>query len=144
MARRPDPFTPDLFSVPTAPTAPGSLHCAREIAAVMAEAIKHSPYDRIDIAARMSRLLGEEISVTMINTWTAESKDDHMPNIERAIAFDVATGVNAIATYHAQKVGGLFLLGRDALLAEVGRLDQQGAAIEKKKRALKQFLGATE
>lgn len=144
MGRRSDPFTADLFSVPTAPTAPGSLHCAREIAAVMADAIKQSEYDRIDIAARMTRLLGEEITVAMINTWTAESKDDHMPNIERAIAFDVATGVNALATYHAKKVGGLFLLGRDALLAEVGRLDQQAASIDRKKRALKQFLGATE
>lgn len=137
-----DIFTLDLFSVPApAPSDPGSVHCARGIAAAMSQAVKDSPHDRIEIAARMSRLLGEEITLAMLNSWTAESRDQHIPNFERAIAFDVATEVCALAKFHAAKCGGQFLLGKDALLAELGRLDQARSDIDRQQKALKQYLG---
>lgn len=102
---------------------PGSMNYSREIAHVMSKAIKDCPHDRIEIAARMSRLLGEEVTVSMLDTWTAGSKEGHIPNFERAIAFDAATESYALSEFHAGKLGCRVLQGKENLHAELGRME---------------------
>lgn len=144
--RQLDTLTGDLFaSIPTpASAAPGALACRREIAGVMAEAIKVCPFDRYVIAARMSRALGEDVSVNMLNAYTAESREEHVINLERAIAFDAATGGHALAELFVQKLGGRILWGRDVLLAERGRIEQQEISLKARKRAINDMLGKPE
>ena len=132
---------PDPIAIPAAaPAAPGSLDCRREVALLMSEAIKRSTYDRIDIAARMTRFLGEEITLSMLNAWTAESRDEHVINYVRAIAFDLATEQKALANFSAAKLGGQILWGKDALLAELVRLDRDELELKARRRAITHVL----
>lgn len=141
MTRVKDLLTPDLFDIPQpAPQVPGSMNYAVEIAHVMSNALKECPHDRYEVVARMSRLLGREVTLHMLNAYTAESRDTHVPRLDVAIAFDAATEGFALSNFHAGKLGCRLLFGKDALLAEIGRIDQMKADLAKKEKAIKQFL----
>lgn len=109
---------------PPAPaSAPGALALSRDIALVMSAAVADSGLDRTEIAARMSALTGREVSVHMINAYTSPEREAHNVSLERAIAFDLATGMHALLRLYATKCGARAYIGRDALLAELGRAE---------------------
>lgn len=143
MSQRRDHLTSDMFAegefdLPTPmPATPGSVNLSREIAAVMSDALKACPHDRIEVAARMSRLMGREQSLHMLNAFTAESKEAYVPSIERALAFDIATEQRSVAEYYVSKLGGRILWGRDQLVAELGRIQQERTDLAAKERELR-------
>jgi len=143
MRRVADTLTGDLFSgIPQAhPKTPGAWRFRGEIAHVMGEAIRLCCKDRYQIAADMSRLLGREVSVNTLDKYTSEASEDHIPNLETAIAFDAATEQTALASLHASKLGCRVLPGKDSLLAELGRLEQMKGDIAKQEKAIKRILG---
>lgn len=143
MRRISDTLTGDLFAtVPQAhPKTPGAWRFRGEIAHVMGEAIKTCHKDRYQIAADMSRLLGREVSVNTLDKYTSEASEDHIPNLETAIAFDAATEQMALASLFASKLGCRVLPGKDSLLAELGRLEQMKGEIAKQEKAIKRVLG---
>lgn len=139
MTRAHDTLTPDLFDIPrAAPALPGSINFSREIAAAMSAALKACPADRIEVAARMTRLMGREVTLSMLNAYTAESHVDHNISLERAIAFDVATQAQALLVFFADKTGCGILVGEDALLAELGRVKKAQDELAVRERALKE------
>jgi hypothetical protein len=146
MRRIVDTLTGDLFaSMPKAhPMNPGAYRFRGEIAHVMGEAIKTCLKDRYQIAADMSRLLGREISINTLDKYTSEASEDHIPNIETAIAFDAATEQMALANLFASKLGCRMLPGKDSLLAELGRLEQMKGEIAKQEKAIKRVLGESQ
>jgi hypothetical protein len=141
-----DTLTGDLFAnVPQAhPMTPGAWRFRGEIAHVMGEAIKSCAKDRYQIAADMSRLLGREISLNTLDKYTSEASEDHIPNLETAIAFDAATEQMALANLFASKLGCRVLPGKDSLLAELGRLEQMKGEIAKQEKAIKRVLGESQ
>lgn len=142
MARVRDLITLDMFDIPTpAPQTPGSMSYTREIAHVMSEALKNSPFDRYEVAARMSRMLGHEVSVNMLNAYTAESRDTHNITLERAIAFDAATEAYSLLKFHADKRGCRVLVGKEALLAELGEIGRLKQELAEQEKAIKAALG---
>lgn len=143
MRRIVDTFSGDLFaSVPQAhPLTPGAWRFRGEISNVMSEAIKACSKDRYQIAADMSRLLGREVSVNTLDKYTSEASEDHIPNLETAIAFDAATEQLALANLFASKLGCRVLPGKESLQAELGRLVQMRDDIGKQEKAIKQILG---
>lgn len=141
MTRSVDKLTIDMFEIPApAPTTPGSLNISREIALLMSDALKRCPHDRIEVAARMTRILGKEVSLSMLNAYSAESRETHIPPLDKAIAFDMATEGHTISDYFAAKLGGRVMFGKDALLAELGRLEQAGDEIEHQKKTLRSVI----
>lgn len=138
-----DTLTGDLFAnVPQAhPMTPGAWRFRGEIAHVMGEAIKACSKDRYQIAADMSRLLGREITVNTLDKYTSEASEDHIQNLETAIAFDAATGQMALASLFVGKLGCSVLPGKESLLVELVRLDQMRADITKQEKAIKRVLG---
>lgn len=141
MRRIADTLTFDLFEVPSpAPQTPGSMNYSREIAATMSQALKDCPFDRVEVAARMTRLLGREVSLSMLNAYTAESRDMHNISLERAIAFDAATEGYALLNLYSGKLGCRVMVGKESLLAELGRIDQMKVDLARQEKAIKQFL----
>lgn len=136
-----DTHSYDMFELlpPPAVSCAGSLACRAEIASTMSDALK--PFDRYDIAASMSKLLGRDISKFMLDAYTAESREDHIPPLDTAIAFDIATGTNSLINLAASKVGARVLVGKDALNAELGRLQRVSDEALKKAKSLKKALG---
>lgn len=137
-----DILTADMFEVPQpAPTYPGSLDCRKVIAGIMSDAIKDSDCaDRYEVAAKMSRLLGREISKHMLDAYTSESRETHIPPLDAAIAFDMATGGFALLNFFASKLGSRINVGEDVLLTELGRIQQLEADLAQQKKAIKKYL----
>lgn len=131
--------TPDMFDAPAElPRAPGSLSCRIQIANTMSEAL--SGLDRYDVSATMSRLLDRDISKHMLDAYTAESREDHIPPLDTAIAFDVATEGYSLLYLYASKVGAKVAFGQDALAVELGQLERKRDEYTKKIQRLKQAM----
>lgn len=136
-----DALTLDLFQVP-APTAPtaGNLDLDVPLRAALSDALKHCDLDRWQVAAEMSRLTGREISKYMLDAYTAESRSDHNFPFRYAAAFEVATGSYCLTNLVAKARGCKVLVGDEALLAELGRIEQMEAELKQQKTALKRYL----
>lgn len=142
MARARDLITLDMFDIPApAPQAPGSMNYRKEIAHVMSAALKACPHDRYEVAARMSRFIGSEVSVNMLNAYTAESREDQNITLERAIAFDAATEGYSLVKFHGDKRGCRILVGKEALLAELGEIGRLEQELAEQKKAIKAAIG---
>lgn len=140
--RRRDSATLDLFESPRpVPARGGSLNFDREIRHLLSRMIKESPCeDRYEVAARMSRYLGEEVTKYQLDSWTAESRRPWRFPFEYAAAIEAACESHALSEFLAEKRGGIVLWGEDALNAELGKLDILEAEIKRRKRGLKQRL----
>ncbi|MHB9074616.1 MAG: hypothetical protein ACYC6G_13955 [Desulfobaccales bacterium] len=64
---------------PKPQTTEGSMRCIDDLKVEMNLALKRCPLSRYEVAGRMSHLLNEEISKAQIDSWTADSKDRHIP-----------------------------------------------------------------
>ncbi len=97
--------------------------------------------DRYVIAAKMSRLLGREVSKSILDKYTAESSEYHIPPLDTAIAFDLATESRVLAILFATKIGAKLSVGVEALDAEIGKLERQREENAKRIRELKRAIG---
>lgn len=132
--------TGDLFEVPqaVAPIA-GVLSCRAQIANVMSDALKGC--DRYQVAMQMSKLLGRDISKHMLDAYTAESREEHMPPIDTAIAFDMATEGMSILNFYAQMLGARLVVGRENLNWQLGKLEHMREELAKQIKQVRQALG---
>ncbi|MBI5634894.1 MAG: hypothetical protein HZA15_15610 [Nitrospirae bacterium] len=96
---------------------------------------------RYDVAARMSELVGHEITKSQLDNWTAEAHDKHRFPAQYLPAFVIATGGQRRAFEVLSKKAGLFALpGPDALRSEIQRLDEEEKRIKAEKHKRKIFL----
>lgn len=151
MRQRPDApqLSLDLFfdtELPKATTVDdGSLAIEREVSRVISAGIEESGLGREEIARRMSDVLGKEVTLHMVNAYSSEARGEHNISFARAVAFDLATETYTLLKYHARKCGGRVYLGRDALLAELGKVevlrDELNSQIKKIKQQMEGFDG---
>lgn len=142
MKRTPDFLTSDLFSVPQpADLTSPQIDLKVRIASEMARAMKGCEHDRYEVAMRMSRILGRDVTKNMLDAYAANSKDTHVPNLAFCAAFDAATNSHALLNLLAALEGCRVFVGEEALRAELGRLELAEAEIRKQKTKLKKFLG---
>jgi len=143
MARTRDRLILDLFQIPQPqPATPGNLDLDVPLRAALSDALKHCDKDRWQVAAEMSRLTGREISKYMLDAYTAESRTDHNFPFRYAAAFEVVTGSYCLTQLLAQARGCQVLVEEEALLAELGRIEQMEAELKQQKAALKRYLEA--
>ena len=137
MQRR-DTATVDMFDIPAAP-APigGSLDYDKELCHTLANAIDTSGLSRYDIAARMSELSGDDVTKSMLDAWTAASKQEWRFPFKFAAAFEAACGTTCLQELLGRKRGSRILVGEDTLLAEMGRLAIEEQRIKDRRAALK-------
>lgn len=142
MRRARDLLTADLFEIPSAPLpGGGSLNFDAQICHTLSEALTLSKKDRYRIAGDMSRLLGREVSKHMLDAYTAESRDAYNFPLNYVAAFEVATESFALTQLLAKQRGCKLLVGEEALLTELGRIDRQEHELRERKAALKAYLG---
>lgn len=145
MTRRPDLHTPDLFAVPVpAATLPGAMDYDLAVRQMLSDAIKASPLNSNHVAARMSELMGKEISGNSLHAMTAPSRDGWRFPLEYLPAFEAATETHAITAWLAGVRGGQLHIGREVLNAELGRLERLRDEAAKKIKQLKTVMGETE
>lgn len=116
----------------------GSLDVDRQFREAISSALKDSKLSRYGVAARMSELTGAEITKSMLDSWTAESKENHRFPAIYLPAFCEAVGSAEPLAMLARLVGVFVLPSPDALRAEIQRLEEEITTKqrEKKKRML--------
>ena len=113
------------------PVPSGSMNFRSELCAAMSADIKHGvdeqgrELSRFGIAARMSELLGYEITASTLDNWTAPSHTDRTPDAVEIAAFVRATGGQRRAIEVITRHAGLVTLpGPDALRAEIRKFEE--------------------
>lgn len=144
MPRRPnDPQQGDLFHTPVYPSriASQTVDCIdfrSKLKRGMSRALKECPYDRHEIAMRMAQALGvDSFSKGTLDQYTAESNETHDISLVRFKAFVRATGSTWLWDLVVADDGLTMLVGDEARLAEIARVQQERAALDERLRDLK-------
>lgn len=118
----------------------GSLNVSLRLREELSKGLKQCTYSRYEVAARMSELIGGEISKSQLDSWTAESKDAHRFPAEYLAAFCAATGYKQPLRMMAELVQCYLLESEEALLAELGKINQLRKDLGKKEKAVMELL----
>lgn len=94
-------------------------------------------HDRHDVAAACSRLTGKDVSKYMLDSYCAESKEDFNPPAWLMPVIEVTTESWDYSTWLASVRGARLMIGRDALAAELGRIQREKDRLNQAERALK-------
>ena len=131
-----------MFAYPSPPSlAAGSLNVGPRLRALLSEMLKITPLTRYQVAARMSELLGQDVTKHQLDSWTAESRNEWRFPFEYAPAFEAACETHDLTEFLAALRGSIVLVGEDALKAELGALEIAEAEIKTRKRKLKRQMG---
>jgi hypothetical protein len=142
MKRGTDILTADLFEVPVPRTPiPGALAVGHALRHLLSDLLKASPLSRFEIAARMSELLGHDITKNMLDAWTAESREAWRFPLEYLPALEVALQTHAITAWLADLRGARLSVGREALEAQLGKVSRMRDELASQEKALKKLLG---
>ncbi|RHW21915.1 hypothetical protein [Pseudomonas jilinensis] len=137
-----DMRTLDLFEVPQPITSlPGNGNYGTQVSELVSEILKGSELDRYEIAARMSRLSGDEVSKHMLDAWSSPARCDHNLPYYRAPLLEEVCASHALTDWLVCQRGGRVAYGRDALNAELGRLERMRDEAARKARELKRLMG---
>ena len=103
----------------------------------ISEAIRGCQLSRYQIAAHMSELVGVEITKSMIDSWTAESRE----GLNRFPACYLPAFCKVIGTIEplrilADLLGAYVIQGKEALLTEIGRVKEQKKKLSEREKAL--------
>lgn len=143
-----DTLTVDLFDVVAMPvergSKPGSLDIGAAFRNLISEQIKVCPKSRHQIAARMSELVGHDITKHQLDSWTAESRDGWRFPAEYLPALEMAMDTHEVLAYLADLRGARLSVGREALEAQLGKLESMKDQLRKQEQAIKRALGDTQ
>jgi hypothetical protein len=117
-----------------------SFDLDRQFRESISQALKDCPLSRYQVAARMSELVGGEITKTMLDSWTAESKEGHRFPAIFLPAFCEVTGCSEPLKIMGKPVGVFVLPGPDALRAEIQRSEEEINRKQAEKRKRLMFL----
>lgn len=118
-----------------------SLNVDLRLREAIAQAIKDSPLSRYQIAAHMSELVGTEISKTMIDSWTAESRE----GVNRFPACYLPAFCHVVGSIESMKiladlVGCFVIQGQEALLIELSKVKSQKIKLNEREKAIEAIL----
>lgn len=134
-----------MFQVPMpADPLPGSMDYRAEIAHLVGEALKSADGDRYAVAAAMSRLTGHDVSKYMLDAWSSEARDSYNMPFYQAPVLESACNTLILSSWLAEKRGGRLLVGKDALAAELAKLERAKEQAAKQIRELKRLMGDIE
>jgi len=103
----------------------------------ISHAIKDCPHSRFQIAAKMSELLGVEITKSMIDSWTAESREGvyRFPACYLPALCHVVGSLEPLRIM-ADLLGTYVIQGEEAILTELGRVKDQKRKLSEREKAL--------
>ncbi|MDP1991954.1 MAG: hypothetical protein Q8K00_13140 [Syntrophales bacterium] len=112
------------------------MNYAVELRHVVSTVLKKIPKDRYEIAAKMSALLGVDVSKSQLDSWSCESKDGWRFPLEYFVAFEIACETYDLTLLLAKKRGFRAYFGDEIRQAEVGRLKFQIKEMSDKLKSL--------
>lgn len=142
---RKDDQTLDMFEVPQ-PQAPlpASMDYRATLSALISELLKAADGDRVEIAARMTRTAGTDVSKYMLDAYASEGRGAFNLPLWLVPALESACGSHDLTNWLVGVRGGRLLIGKDALTAELGRLERLRDQAGQRIRDLKKRMGEDE
>ncbi|WP_325436896.1 hypothetical protein [Pseudomonas nitroreducens] len=142
MARRKDDRTFELFAVPQAAAViPGQCNYGHQVSGLIGEILKATDLDRHEIAARMSRMSGDDVSKNMLDAWASTARVDHNLPLYRVPLLESVCESHVLTDWLVDMRGGRATYGKDALLAELGRVVRKREEATRQERELKKLMG---
>jgi hypothetical protein len=120
--------------------APGSMDIGNRLKNELSEGLRRCMLSRFEVASKMSELVGAEITKSMLDSWTAESKEYHRFPAEYLPAFCAVTGHKEPLRLMARMIKCYLLEGKEALMAELGQIDQMRRELAKREKAVRNLL----
>lgn len=114
-----------------------------ELSALIARTLREAEGDRYDVAARMSRLTGTDVSKYMLDAYASSGRDAYNLPLWLAPALETACATHDLASWHGARVGARMLVGAEAIDAELGRLERIREHTLLKIRALRRLREGT-
>lgn len=140
-----DTLTVDLFDTVLVPVErgalPGALDVDVELRHLLSDLMKKSPLSRHQVAAKMSELVGHDISKSQLDTWAAESRDGWRFPVCYLAAFEAALETHDLLAWLADLRGARLSVGREALEAQLGKLESMKDQLRKQEASIKKLLG---
>ncbi|MBN9232739.1 MULTISPECIES: hypothetical protein [Phyllobacteriaceae] len=143
MPRKASPDQGDLFFSPVYPSrvADQSIDLTGfrgKLKRGMSRALKDCAHERPEVAMRIATALGQDsFSLATLNAYTAESNETHDISLVRFKAFVRATRATWLWDLVVADDGLTMLIGDEARLAEIARVQQERAALDDKLKELK-------
>jgi hypothetical protein len=116
---------------------PDSKPLSIRIKEAIGEAMKNSGLKRYAIAGQMSEHLGTEITESMLNCYTAESKEGYRMPAEYMPIFCKLTQDYTVLEILVAAAGGRLVKSEEIYFLEMGRLEQVEKDIQQKRAAIK-------
>lgn len=127
------------FSEPVPARAAGALAgFEREVNTLVGTILASDSRSRYEIAARMSELLDEDISKSMLDAWSSPAREDHRVPFSRLAALVIATDRQDLLRPVMGKLGVSLLIGAEVETARIGQLEQ---IIESARREVREIKG---
>ena len=132
----PHKFAEPNFQIETKPL-------SNRIKEAISEAMKNSGLKRYAIAGQMSELLAVEITESMLNSYTAESKECHRMPAEYIPTFCKLTKDYTVLEILVAAAGGRMAKSEEIYYMEMGRLQQAEKSIQQKRAQIQRELDRT-
>lgn len=137
-----DDRTLDIFTIPQPVLCvPGQGNYAAQVSELVSQLLKASDLDRYEIASRMSRLSGDDVSKNMIDAWASPARTEHNLPLYRAPLLEEVCASHMLTNWQVHQRGGRVAYGREALDTELGRLERVAAQATREARELKRLMG---
>jgi len=114
----------------------GSMDVNTRFRAAVSEAIKNCELSRPQISARMTELTGDEITLSMLNSWTAESKEQHRFPAIFLSAFCYVTNNSELLKILAQPAKLYVMKSPDALMSEKAKNQERIKKLQQENRRI--------
>lgn len=111
---------------------------------ILSNSISKSALSRYQICAKMSELLGMDVTISMLNAWTAVSHEQHRFPAEFLPAFCEAVGCYEPIEFLARKTGLFLMPGSEALRSEIQRIEEEIKKLEGERERRVFFLAEAE
>lgn len=115
----------------------GSLSIHQPLRSALVAAISGSSLSRYQIAARMSELVGREITKTMLDAYAAESKEGHRLPAELLPAFCEATGDWRPLIILVEALGGMVLSPKEKAFVQLVKIEREKKRLERRAEQLR-------
>lgn len=140
-----DAMTLDLFEVPQPLPALEGTHDFRQVVAGLVgdllEQAAAGGMTRHQVAAEASRLTGKEVSKAMLDNYTSVAHETYNIPLWLVPALESVCRGHVLTQWLVGTRGGKLLVGREALNAELGRLERARDEAARKIKALKNVMG---
>jgi len=140
-----DAMTLDLFEVPQPLPALEGTHDFRQVVAgLVGELLEQAAaggMTRHQVAAEVSRLVGREVTKAMLDSYTSTAHENYNAPLWIVPALESVCRGHVLTQWLVGTRGGKLLVGREALNAELGRLERARDEAARKIKALKNVMG---